>query len=153
MFQMLLAVIAVGGSALPVSPPTYAVQASACTSSTDDGRRVVENYTGLRVYESQRVRAGVPRTEPNQVRVLTGAQDADTCTRMKDALEQQARRYGRSARGVPLEFYQVGAFYFAVRTVPPSTCKPGPRHACVDLRWRGLHIFDQKLNRIESLRF
>lgn len=153
LFQMLLAVIAAGGGLHATPTKAHTDQPTACATPTEGGQRRVEDFTGRGLYEKSRAELGVPRTSPEQVRLLTNALDADACMRMRDAFEQQARRLGGTARGLPLEFYQVGAFYYVVRSVPQSTCKPGPRHACIDLRWWGFHIFDKDFNRLKSIRF
>jgi hypothetical protein len=92
---------------------------------------------------------GIPRASAEQVRVLTEPQDSAACTRMQQVLDQGQRPGGENL--LPFEFYQVGALYFALRPLRASTCQPRPGRLCVDLRWNGIHIFDQSLNKIAAI--
>lgn len=129
-------------------------RAPACAPETEEGREIVTYTVAMDVHAKRRAEYGIPRAAPEAVRLLTDSGDAATCAKLRDVLEQRARVVGGTLRNPNLEFYQVGDFYFAALPAGPSTCRPpadGSRRICIDLRWRGLYIFDRHLNRLASI--
>ena len=110
---------------------------------------MVTEFVSSEWHERGRRRSGVTRSAQDRVRAL-GTRDADACAALTSALEHEATRLGVPFRSSGLEFYQVGEFYFASVPLPPSSCKPGPDHACGDTRWQTLHVFDRNFKYLRT---
>jgi len=153
-FWLLPLVLSLHGTppAVPLLPSS--IQAPpACARETEDGRKIVTYTVTMEVHARRRAEYGIPRAAPEAVRLLTDSADAATCAKLRDVLEQRARVVGGTLRNPNLEFYQVGDFYFAALPAGPSKCRPPADGSgiCIDLRWRGLSIFDQNLNLLASI--
>jgi hypothetical protein len=142
-------VLTMYGSGLSGLPST---SSPSCPAQTETGRRLVTDYAGSDRNAEVRERKHLPRIAGDRVRVLAGERDTLLCERLMAALRQRAEAVGGTLSGSAPEFYAVGAHYYAVLPQPPSRCKPGPRHACVDLRSHSLDVFDRDLNLVASSR-